>query len=73
MERGIVDIATLKKANDALIATIDDTLRIAEDGKRQRADAEKQLASCEAELKQALVAARQRGRTTPAGRTTPNS
>lgn len=68
VERGIVDVAAVKKANDALIATIDDALRIAEDGKRQRVEAEKQLASCEAELKQALVAARQRGRTPPAGR-----
>jgi uncharacterized protein YaaN involved in tellurite resistance len=61
-ERGIVDIAAVKQANDALIATIDDALRIAEDGKRQRADAENQLAACESDLKQALVAARQRSR-----------
>ena len=60
VERGIVDIAAVTQANDALIGTIDDTLRIAEEGKRQRADAEKQLAACEAELKQAIVAARAR-------------
>ena len=59
-ERGIVDIAAVKQANDALIATIDDALRIADDGKRQRAEAEKQLVACEAELKQALLAARSR-------------
>ena len=59
-ERGIVDISVVKQANDALIATIDDALRIADDGKRQRADAEKQLQVCEAELKQALTAARSR-------------
>jgi uncharacterized protein YaaN involved in tellurite resistance len=65
-ERGIVDIAVVKQANDALIATIDDALRIADDGKRQRADAEKQLQVCEAELKQALVAARSRtGQSSP--------
>jgi uncharacterized protein YaaN involved in tellurite resistance len=58
VERGIVDIAAVKKANDALIATIDDAMRIADEGKRQRIDAEKQLAVCEAELKQAIVAAR---------------
>jgi uncharacterized protein YaaN involved in tellurite resistance len=62
VERGIVDIAAVKQANDALIATIGDALRIADDGKRQRAEAEKQLATCESELKQALVAARQRQR-----------
>jgi uncharacterized protein YaaN involved in tellurite resistance len=61
-ERGIVDIAAVKQANDALIATIGDALRIADDGKRQRAEAEKQLATCEAELKQALLVSRQRGR-----------
>jgi len=60
VERGIVDVAAVKQANDALIATIDDALRIAEDGKRQRVDAEKQLAACEAELKQAIVSARAR-------------
>jgi uncharacterized protein YaaN involved in tellurite resistance len=60
VERGIVDIAAVKKANDALIATIDDALRIADDGKRQRAEAEQQLVACEAELKQALITARTR-------------
>ena len=60
VERGIVDMGALKKANDALIATIDDAVRIAAEGKRQRVEAEKQLAACEAELKQAIVAARSR-------------
>jgi uncharacterized protein YaaN involved in tellurite resistance len=66
IERGVVDIAAVKQANDALIATIDDALRIADDGKRQRAEAEKQLIACEAELKQALSAAKARpAQTTP--------
>jgi uncharacterized protein YaaN involved in tellurite resistance len=60
IERGVVDIAAVKQANDALIATIDDALRIADDGKRQRVEAEKTLIACEAELKQALSAARSR-------------
>ncbi len=60
IERGVVDIAAVKQANDALIATIDDALRIADDGKRQRVEAEKQLIACEAELKQALTAAKAR-------------
>ena len=60
IERGVVDIAAVKQANDALIATIDDALRIADDGKRQRVEAEKQLIACEAELKQALTAATSR-------------
>jgi uncharacterized protein YaaN involved in tellurite resistance len=65
VERGIVDITAVKRANDALIATIDDALRIADEGKRQRVEAEKQLIACEAELKQTIVTARQRVRQTP--------
>ncbi len=60
IERGIVDIDAVKRANDALIATINDAIRIADDGKRQRVEAEKQLVACEAELKEALLAARAR-------------
>jgi uncharacterized protein YaaN involved in tellurite resistance len=63
IERGVVDIAAVKRANDALIATIDDALRISEEGKRQRVEAEKQLVACESELKQALTGTR--ARTTP--------
>jgi uncharacterized protein YaaN involved in tellurite resistance len=61
VERGIVDMAAVKQANDALIATIDDALRIADDGRRQRAEAEKQLAACESELRHAVLAGRKRG------------
>lgn len=68
VERGVVSIDAVKQANEALIGTIDDTLRIAEEGKRQRAAAEQQLLGCEAALKQSLVAARARnaGDTPPA-------
>jgi uncharacterized protein YaaN involved in tellurite resistance len=61
-ERGIVDVSAVKQANDSLIATIDDALKIAEDGKRQRTEAARQLEACEAELKGAMLAARDRGR-----------
>lgn len=60
VERGIVDVAAVKQANDSLIATIDDALKIADEGKRQRVEAERQLVACENELKQALVSARAR-------------
>lgn len=60
VERGVVDIASVKKANDALIATIDDALRIADEGKKQRIEAERQLVACEMELKQALTASKAR-------------
>lgn len=62
VERGVVDMAAVKQANDALIGTIDDALRIADEGKRQRVEAEQQLIACEAELKQTLIAARVRAR-----------
>ena len=70
VERGVVDVASVKKANDALIATIDDAVRIADEGKRQRVEAEKQLVACESELKQALVNARSRMQTSGRGRST---
>jgi uncharacterized protein YaaN involved in tellurite resistance len=60
IERGVVDITAVKQANNSLIATIDDALRIADEGKRQRAEAEQQLVACEHELKEALMAARAR-------------
>ncbi|MBC53355.1 MAG: toxic anion resistance protein [Gammaproteobacteria bacterium] len=60
IERGVVDIESVKQANDALIATIDDALRIADEGRRQRGEAEKQLITCEIELKEALRAAQAR-------------
>jgi uncharacterized protein YaaN involved in tellurite resistance len=58
VERGVFDIAAVKQANDLLVATIEDSLRIAEEGKRQRAAAEVELVACEAKLRQTLAAAR---------------
>ena len=63
IERGVVDIESVKQANDARIATIDDALRIADEGRRQRLEAEKQLITCEIELKQTLRAAQARNST----------
>jgi uncharacterized protein YaaN involved in tellurite resistance len=57
MERGVFDIEAIEKANEDLIATIEDSLRIADEGKIKRADAEKRLIACETELKQVLRAA----------------
>lgn len=56
MERGIVDIESVKKANQTLIATIEDSLRIAEEGKKKRADAVEELKITEKELRDALAA-----------------
>jgi uncharacterized protein YaaN involved in tellurite resistance len=57
MERGVFDLDTVRLANDELIATIEDSLRIADEGKRMRAEAEKQLIECESRLRETLQAA----------------
>ena len=60
MERGIVDIQSVKKANDTLIATIEDSLRIAEEGKQRRQEALGELKTAESELRTALASAKAR-------------
>lgn len=60
MERGVFDIEAIEKANDDLIATIEDSLRIADEGKAKRAAAEQSLIRMERELKETLAAARAR-------------
>lgn len=69
VERGVFDIETVKQANASLIATIEDSLRIADEGKRRRAQAEQDLVKLEQELKHALAAAsaRTQGAAAPAG------
>lgn len=57
-ERGIVDIETLKKVNGDLISTIEETLKIQQEGKEKRKQAEVELANIEKELKDKLVAVR---------------
>ncbi len=57
LERGIFDIESVKKANQALIATIEESLQIADQGKLQRADALIQLEQCETALRKTLSAA----------------
>ena len=58
MERGVFDVNSVRKANDSLIATINDSLEIAEEGKSMRAQAEAEIQEMEAELRQALIAAK---------------
>lgn len=58
VERGAFDIAAVKAANDSLVATIEDSLRIADEAKRQRVEATAELARCEADLKRVLLAAK---------------
>ncbi len=58
IERGIFDIDAIKQANADLIETIEDSLRIADEGKAKRVEAEKELQTMEAELKSTLAAAK---------------
>ena len=58
MERGVFDIAAVKAANDTLIATIQDSLAIADAGKAKRAQAAEELAKMELGLKESLAAAK---------------
>lgn len=60
MERGVFDINAVKEANANLIATINESLEIADEGKRKRAEAEVELKKMEAELKATLASAKAR-------------
>lgn len=60
VERSVFDIEAVKKANELLVATIEDSLRIADDGRQKRAAAERELQACEATLRQTLAAMRAR-------------
>ena len=55
MERGIYDIESIKKANNTLIETLNDSLKIAEEGKAARVKALEELKETEANLKNALL------------------
>ena len=55
-ERGIVDIETLKKTNQELIATLDEVRKIQDDGRARRQSAEAELARIEDQLKEKLLA-----------------
>ena len=54
-ERAIVDIETLKKTNKDLIETLDTVLKIHEDGRIKRQQAEVELQNIEKELKEKIL------------------
>ena len=53
--RGIIDIETLQKVNQDLIATIDEVMRIQAEGRDKRKAAEAELARIEGDLKARLA------------------
>ena len=54
-ERGIVDIETVKKVNEDLITTIEETMRIQQEGRAKRQAAEQELVAIEGRLRQTLL------------------
>ena len=67
MERGVFDIEAVKTANAELVATINESLQIADEGKAKRAAAEAELERMEQELRDTLSAAKARNVGQPAG------
>ena len=54
-ERGLVDIDTLKKTQENLITALQETLRIQEEGRVKRREAQNELVAMEEDLKQKLL------------------
>ena len=54
-ERGIVDIETLKATNESLISTLDEVMRIQQEGRQKRQEAETELRRIENDLKNKLL------------------
>jgi uncharacterized protein YaaN involved in tellurite resistance len=63
LERGVFDLEAVQKANAALVATIEDSLRIADEARGQRARATEELEKLEQDIRTALT----RARATPGG------
>lgn len=62
LERGVFDVEAVRHANQQLVATIEDSLEIAAQGRQARAEAARQLEACEAELRHTLASATARAR-----------
>ena len=54
-ERGIVDIETLTQTNQMLISTFDEVMKIQEEGRQKRANAEVELQRIETEMREKLL------------------
>lgn len=59
-ERGIVDIETLRTTNESLISTLDEVIRIQDEGRQKRREAEEELNRIENELKNKLLTMNQK-------------
>ena len=59
-EKALVDVETLKKVNADIITSINEVVKIHEEGTKKRSEAQAELAKIEDELKQALMQAGQK-------------
>ncbi|SFJ51615.1 toxic anion resistance protein [Jannaschia pohangensis] len=73
MERGVFDIEAVRQANEDLVATINESLQIADEGKARRAEAEKELEHMEKELRETLASAKARDASSDAGASVPTA
>ncbi len=64
MERGVFDIEAVKRANAELVATIEDSLAMADEGRMRRAKAEEGMIKMEAELRDTPAAAKEKSTST---------
>jgi len=58
LERGVFDLDAVQKANAALVATIEDSLRIADEARGQRARAAEELEKLEEDIRRVLMQAK---------------
>ncbi|MEF9946245.1 MAG: toxic anion resistance protein [Lachnospiraceae bacterium] len=54
-ERGVVDMETLKSTNESLLSTLDEVMKIQQEGKQKRKEAEVEMNRMENELKTKLL------------------
>ena len=54
-ERGVVDMETLRQTNQSLIQTLDEVVKIQDEGRARRRAAEQEIGRLEGELKQKLL------------------
>jgi toxic anion resistance protein TelA len=54
-ERGIIDIETLKNTNKTLISTFDEVIKIQDEGRQKRKEAEAELRNIENEMRTKLL------------------
>ena len=55
VERGVIDVETLRKVNADLVATLEETIRIQDEGRTRRAEAEGEIAQLQTDLRQKLL------------------